>query len=258
MPFPNYPDKHKAASVLTGQDMIAYRYRLGRMPKIKSPEAVILCLQRGLPERLRRKFPYRKAGKLMGDLFLLKKTKRRVAVLTNIGVGAPSIGAIAEELIAWGVKQIISISWAGGLQSNQNPGDIVICDKAIRDEGVSHHYLPPDKFVRADSQLVIRITDAFQELGIPASIGTTWTTDAPYRETSEEILEYQSEGIKTVEMEAAALFAIGQVRNIKTSAICVVGDSLANLKWEAPDDIQPIEDSLEVAYVAAIKAMDNL
>ena len=59
-------------------------------------------------------------------------------------------------------------------------------------------------------------------------------------------------------MEAAALFAIGQVRNIKTSAICVVGDSLANLKWEAPDDIQPIEDSLDVAYAAAIKALDNL
>lgn len=257
MSFPNYSDKYKSVSLLDPKAMVAYRRRLGRLPKIDPPEGVLFCLQRGLPERMRWQFPLRHAGRLMGDLYLVKRTRGRVAVLTNFGIGAPLVTALAEELIAFGVKRLISMAWGGGLQPDLKPGDIVICDSAIRDEGVSHHYLPPAKYVRASPALVDRLGAALKSRGLRYQAGATWTTDAPYRETLEEVRQYQAEGIKTVEMEVAALLALGQVRMVETAGVVVVGDSLADLHWQAPDDVKPIERALEKVYEASIEALSQ-
>jgi uridine phosphorylase len=236
--------------------MIAYRRRLGRLPDIAPPQGIILCLQRGLPERLRRRYPLRQVGRLMGDLYVLKRSGGKVAVLTNFGIGAPLIGALAEELIAWGVRRLISLSWAGGLQPELQPGDIVVCERALRDEGVSHHYLPPGKFVQADERLVLSLVHALQGNRRPCTTGATWTTDAPYRETRDEVQLYQAEGIQTVEMETAGLLAIAQARGVQAASICVVGDSLAELRWQAPPDVRPVERGLEAAYAVAVEVLE--
>jgi uridine phosphorylase len=256
MPFPNYPDKHLGQAIFSPQDIVTFRRRLGRMPRIDPPENIILCLQRGLPERLRRRHPYYKAGRLMGDLYLLKRSRAKTAVMTNFGIGAPLIASLAEELIAWGAKRLISISWTGGLQANLKPGSIVIGEHAIRDEGTSHHYLPAGKFVNADEQLVEKLMETFKSMGQEFAVGTTWTTDAPYRETIDEVRQYQAEGVLTVEMESAGLLAIGQARSVQTASIFVVGDTLADFNWKAPHDLRIVEDSLEKAYAAAIAALD--
>jgi uridine phosphorylase len=87
------------------------------------------------------------------------------------------------------------------------------------------------------------------------SSGATWTTDAPYRETKDEILQYQSEGVQVVEMEIAGLFALGQVRNVQVASIVVVADSLADLTWQSPADMRVIDRSFEIAYHVAIDAL---
>ena len=255
MPFPNYPSKYESEALLTPQDMLAYRRRLGRLPDIEPPLSVILCLQRGLPERLRWRYPIRKAGRLIGDLYLLKRSGGKVGVLTNFGLGAPLIVALAEELIAWGVKRLISLSLSAGLQPELKPGDIVVCERALRDEGVSHHYLPPEKFVQADRQLVLDLVKALEGLGESFSIGATWSIDAPYRETRDEVQQYQTEGIKTAEMETAGLLAVAQVRGVQAASVLVVGDSLSGLRWELPPDPRPAERRIEAAYVAVVKAL---
>jgi uridine phosphorylase len=255
MTFPNYPEKHNAASLLEPGEMIAYRRRLGRLPKIDSPEAVLLCLHKGLPERMRWRIPIRHTGRLMGDLYTVKRARGRVAVLTNFGIGAPLVVSLAEELIAFGVKRLISLAWGGALQPGLRPGDIVVCERAIRDEGTSHHYLPPAKYSQADLGLTANLVAALKARGRDCQVGATWTTDAPYRETREEVQHYQAEGIKTVEMEIAALFALGQVRRVQTAAAVVVGDSLAGLHWQAPTEVSVIERALEAAYTASLDAL---
>jgi len=191
----------------------------------------------------------------MGDLFTLKRERGRLAVLTNIGIGAPQIVALAEELIAWGVRRLVSLVWGGGIQVDLKPGDIVICERAIRDEGTSFHYIPPDKYVSADPDLVQRLSETFRQHGLSFQVGTSWTIDASYRETQEEIRQYQNEGVKTVEMEIAALLALGVFRQVETASVVVIGDSLAHLKWEAPYDTRPVERSLERAYAAILEAL---
>jgi len=257
MPIPNFPDKSKGKPLLTPQHMLAYRQQAGQLPQGAGPQAVILCLQRGLPERLKRKHPLRKVGRLNGDLFALTKTQGRVMVLTNFGLGSPLMAGLAEELIAWGAQRLISISMAGGIQADLKAGDLVVCDRALRDEGTSYHYLPPGDYVAANPELVKDLAASLSAQGQTAHIGATWTTDATFRETDLEVVHYQAAGIKTVEMESAALFAVAQVRRAQAASVFVVGDSLAGGVWRPPGDLRLLDRSFELAYNAAIEVLKS-
>jgi uridine phosphorylase len=252
--FPNYPDKYKLESLLTADELVAYRARLGRMPKVK-PEGVLFCLERGLPHHMRWRIPVERAGAMNADVYAVKKSKGRVAVLTSFGGGSPMVMELAEELAVMGTKRMILITWGGTLQKDIQPGDIIVCNRAIRDEGASHHYLPPAKYIDADSLLVDQLVEAIRKRGAACSVGTTWTTDAPYRETREEVMQYQAEGVKTVEMESAGLFTVGQVRHVQTASVVIGMDSLASLRWETPERLDSIMRSLEIVYAAAIDVL---
>jgi uridine phosphorylase len=256
MSFPNYPEKHKLEPLFTAEDLVAYRARLGRMPKVK-PAGVLFCLERGLPHRMRWRIPVKRAGSMNADVYAVKKSKGKVAVLTSFGGGSPMVVELAEELAVMGARRMILMTWGGLLQTDLKPGDIVVCDRAIRDDGVSHHYLPPEKTIRADLALVDQLVDSIRSRGARCTIGATWTTDAPYRETREEILQYQAEGVKTVEMESAGLFTVGQVRGIQTASVVVGMDSLATLQWQTPERLDAITRSLEVVYAAAIEVLSR-
>lgn len=257
MPFPNDPNKYQGEAVMQPTDTIAMRKRFGNFPKIDAPEGLILCLKNDLPHRLRWKIPVQKVGRVLGDMHLVKRTHGRVGVLSNFGIGAPVIVSLAEEMIAFGVKRFIILSWGGALQKNLSAGDIVINDKAIRDEGVSHHYLPSEKYAPADPVLKQKLEHKLISSNIKFTIGPAWTTDAPYRETRNEIKQYQSEGVQVVEMEIAGLFALGQVRKVQTASIVVVADSLADLTWQSPKDMNAINQSFEIAYKMAIDVLNE-
>jgi len=255
MGFPQFPEKFAKPAVLNAQDIVDYRRRLGRMPDLPGLEGVLLCLERGLPRKLRWKIPVRQAGSMNGEVYALKKSHGRVAVMTGFGGGAPIVAELAEEFVAMGAKKLILMTWGGALQPELQAGDIVVCDRALRDDGTSQHYLPPGKYVQAGPELVEGLMISIQKRGAACTTGTTWTTDAPYRETVEEVCQYQAEGVKTVEMESAGLFAIGAVRGVQTASVVVVMDSLATLHWQVPERLDPISRSLEVVYAAALEAL---
>ncbi len=255
MNFPNFSNKYGEKSLLNAEDIVDYRRRLGRYPKVADLQGVLLCLERGLPRRLRWKIPVQGVGSMNGDLFGVKKTKNRVAVMTNFGGGSPLVMELAEEFAVMGAKQLILMTWGGALQPDLKAGDIVVCDRAIRDDGASHHYLPAEKYISANGELVGCLVDAIQARGGQCSTGSTWTTDAPYRETLEEVRQYQSEGVKTVEMESAGLFTVGQVRGVATASVVVIMDSLANYRWQVPERLDLIQHSLEIVYSAAMDVL---
>ena len=164
---------------------------------------------------------------------------------------------LAEELAVMGAKKMILMTWGGILQENLKPGDIVVCNRAIRDEGASHHYLPHGKYVDASASLVKTLVEALRKRGGQSTVGTTWTTDAPYRETREEVIHYQAEGVQTVEMESAGLFTVGQLRSVQTASVVIGMDSLASLRWQTPERLDPIMRSLEIVYAAAIDVLSQ-
>ena len=102
MSYPVFTGKHTLDAVVTPAEMVAHRQRGGRLPASVSFDAAVICLQRGLPERLRRQTRIRRVGHLMGDLYSVDATRGRVAVLTNLGLGAPMVASQADELLALG------------------------------------------------------------------------------------------------------------------------------------------------------------
>lgn len=246
MSYPIHPDKHKLPAMLTAEKMIEFRRKQGGLRNVRAPETVVLCLYKGLMKYFSLKYSSKRITAFLGDLFLLTKTGGKTAVMGNFGIGSPVVASLAEELIAWGAKRLVILSLAGGLQSNLSPGDIVICDRAVRDEGTSYHYLPPETFVNASAELASQLSSTFKQMGAAHSVGGTWSTDAPYRESREEAMQYQNEGVMAVDMESAGLFAVAQARGVKASSVLVIGDSLAGTQWSAPPDMGALHQKLKL------------
>ena len=104
------------------------------------------------------------AGRL-GQVHLLERTGGRVAVVGGFGFGAPVATIVMENLVALGVERFVSMGTAGGLQPGQAFGDVVVCTAAVRDEGVSHHYVPPARWAHPDAELTARLADELDDGG---------------------------------------------------------------------------------------------
>lgn len=147
-------------------------------------------------------------------------------------VGAPGAAGQLEELIAMGCGKFIICGGAGVLQKDIAVGHLVVPDAALRDEGTSYHYLPPAREVPCNPEALRCIEQALQDRHIPYLKGKTWTTDALYRETEEKVALRVSEGYVTVEMEAAAFFAVARFRKVTLGQILYGGDDLSGAEWD--------------------------
>jgi uridine phosphorylase len=111
-------------------------------------------------------------------------------------------------------------------------GHVIVPTSAVRDEGTSYHYLPPSREVAADSEVVAAIIATLERHNLPYVTGKTWTTDALYRETRPKIARRVAEGCITVEMEAAACFAVAAFRGVRFGQILYAGDDLSGDLWD--------------------------
>ncbi len=152
-------------------------------------------------------------------------------VLARIGVGAPIAAIVLEEAIARGVRTVLVVGSAGSLRSDLAVGDSVIVTGAEREDGTSHHYLPAGTVVAADEELSARLTSAAERRGLVPRQGRAWTIDAPYRETAAAISRHREAGVLVVEMEAAAIFAVAQVRGVRAALLVAISDELSGPRY---------------------------
>jgi uridine phosphorylase len=127
-------------------------------------------------------------------------------------VGASFAVLVAEELFASGCTLLLSVTSAGRISGDTEPPYFILIERALRDEGTSYHYVAPSRYAAADPMLLERLEAALAAIGQPIQRGSTWTTDAPFRETPSTIEARRAEGILAVEMEAAALYSLANAR----------------------------------------------
>ena len=139
--------------------------------------------------------------------------------IIGCAVGASFAVLVAEELFASGCELLISVTSAGQIVEMREPPYFVLIEKALRDEGTSYHYLPPSEFSAIRPDLLSILDGAFSHLTVHIYHGSTWTTDAPFRETDAAIEHSRRLGIMGVEMEAAALYAFAEA--IQKSVVCL-------------------------------------
>jgi hypothetical protein len=144
-------------------------------------------------------------------------------------IGASFAVLVAEELFASGCGYLLSITSAGQITPIGSPPYFVLIDRALRDEGTSHHYLPPARYAEADPTLVDAAERALVDAPITVLRGGVWTTDAPFRETATAIAARRSEGLLAVEMEAAALYAFATARDRQVLCVAHVTNEMGRV-----------------------------
>ncbi len=152
--------------------------------------------------------------------------------LYHPGIGSSLTAAILEEVIAFGCKKFIACGGAGVLSKDIAVGNLIVVSGAIRDEGVSYHYLSPEREVVANEIGVNALVKTLNNRGVPHRVGKTWTTDAPYRETQNKIAKRKEEGCLTVEMESAGMMAVAQFRGVIFGQVLYGGDDLSGIEWD--------------------------
>jgi uridine phosphorylase len=157
---------------------------------------------------------------------------RRVAAF-HPGVGAPLAAAFLEEMIALGSRKFMACGGAGVLESAIALGHPIVVSAAVRDEGTSYHYLPPGREVEADPAGVAALEATLRAAHVEYLVGKTWTTDAIYRETPEKIRRRRAEGCLSVEMEAAAFFAVARFRGVRFGQLLYAGDDVGGEAWDS-------------------------
>jgi uridine phosphorylase len=141
-------------------------------------------------------------------------------------IGGPYAVLVAEQLRVSGADVIIGLTSAGRVLDSLPVPSLVIATSAIRDEGTSYHYLPPAETIHSSGGIAELLETELRDLDLPIKRGCVWTTDAPYRETREQLQYYASKGVLAVEMQAASLFAFAQARYASVGLVAHVTNAV--------------------------------
>jgi uridine phosphorylase len=142
-------------------------------------------------------------------------------------IGGPYAVLVAEQLWAAGAKAIVGITSAGRVSPTLPLPSIVVVDEAVRDEGTSLHYAPASVTIATPTpRMVAALARELGSVARHVRRGTAWTTDAPYRETAEQLRTWAGRGVLAVEMQAASLFAFAQARGANVAMVALVSNSV--------------------------------
>ncbi len=142
-------------------------------------------------------------------------------VLTKSGYGGPNIASLVEELSAFGVREFCLWGYLGAISLDLSIGDVIIASGAVREEGVSHHYLD-------DQEDAVFSAWAHEWSSLQSckefTVGIVWSCDAIYRETRQKLDKYRRAGVLGVEMEVASFYAVCHAKGLRGVAFLVVSD----------------------------------
>ena len=166
-------------------------------------------------------------------------------------VGSSYAVLVAEQLFVSGCKLLLSVTSAGMISKVSNTKQFALITYSIRDEGTSYHYLPADKPALLNEHLLKLLSGYTGNPDCPYFNGSSWTTDAPYRETPSAIAEMKQQNITCVEMEAAALYTLSAVKNYPIICFAHLTNSMAQKEgdFEKGEAFGSIDTLNLVAYV---------
>lgn len=167
-------------------------------------------------------------------------------------LGAPACVGSFEDIIPMGAKRIILLGNCGVLERSITDCGIIIPTRAIRDEGTSYHYAPAADDIQVNKSYTDLFRAILEEHGYPYVMGTTWTTDAFYRETRSKIARRKEMGAICVEMECAAMQAMCDFRGVEFFQFLYAGDNLDHSQWDprSLSGLARLDDKEKIALLA--------
>lgn len=175
-------------------------------------------------------------------------------------IGAPGTVMMSEELRALGAQTFIGFGLAGGISTGLRPGDLVLPNRCVAEDGTSAHYGGSDN-LRPSDILLRALGQSCSARGLSVTEGTVWTTDAPYRETVRKITHFRNQNVLAVDMETSGMYAFARFRGVDVCNILVVAD-LVGSDWDpaglfAQEDLQALLENAGCAAVSAVRGLER-
>ena len=157
---------------------------------------------------------------------------KKKVLIEVITIGAPVAAGTIEYLNCYGIKNVVAFGSAGCISDKFDARNLLVVERAIRDEGASYHYLPASLDVDLDKELSDKLTVFLNKKKIQNTKATTWTTDAFFRETKQRISKRIKQGAVAVEMECSALASVCKFYGMKFCQFLFFSDTVKNGDWE--------------------------
>ena len=146
-------------------------------------------------------------------------------VLINFGMGSPNAAIIMDLLGAIHPKACLFLGKCGGIDKKNQIGDLILPIAAIRGEGTSNDYFPPEVPALPAFMLQRAVSSSIRDYGRDYWTGTVYTTNRRIWEHDEAFKEYlKKTRAMAVDMETATLFSCGFANHIPTGALLLVSD----------------------------------
>jgi uridine phosphorylase len=172
----------------------------------------------------------------------------------STGIGAPSAEIALMDLSGAGADTFIRVGTCGALQPEIEIGTLVVQEGAVRLQGSPDAYCEPEYPAIADRDVTFALIEACEQLGMPYTVGLTASVDSFFAGQDNDMpvpLELpaktafapkmRSYGVKTFEMEAAALFVIGRLIKRRCGSICAVASNrTTGERREVPDTVADV------------------
>jgi len=241
-------------SVFRPEALLENARRQKDLPERPVPDICVLDPDGDIVRRLRATGEARKDETWPGYHTELYRFERDGEAFGIVGcaVGASFAVLVAEQLFAAGCRLLVSVTSSGRILPKDDPPYFVLIERALRDEGTSHHYRPTGRYATLADELRAPVETACKTVSRPVYTGATWTTDAPFRETETAIETARGEDILAVEMEAAALYAFADVRERPVVCFAHVTNQMGQTEEDfEKGDADGTQDALEVIEAAA-------
>lgn len=159
--------------------------------------------------------------------------------MINFGMGSPNAATIMDLLTAIHPKAVLFLGKTGGVKAQNKVGDLILPLAAIRGEGTSNDYFPPEVPSLPAFSLQKAISQTITDYGRDYWTGTVYTTNRRVWEHDENFKEYLRKiKVMAVDMETATLFSVGFYNSIPTGALLLISDKPMveeGIKTEASD-----------------------
>lgn len=145
--------------------------------------------------------------------------------IINFGMGSSVAATIMDLLTAIRPKAVVFLGKCGGLKKKNKVGDLILPIAAIRGEGTSNDYLPPEVPALPAFALQKAISTTIRDFGRDYWTGTCYTTNRRVWEHDKEFKRYLKKlRAMAVDMETATIFTTGFANKIPTGALLLVSD----------------------------------
>ncbi|MCA1756720.1 MAG: AMP nucleosidase [Bacteroidales bacterium] len=158
------------------------------------------------------------------DRNMLNATADGITII-NFGMGSPNAATIIDLLSAIRPKAMLFLGKCGGLKRKNKLGDLIVPIAAIRSDGTSNDYLPPEIPALPSFKLQIALSSVITRHSLEYWTGTVYTTNRRVWEHDDRIKKYlRKTRAMAIDMETATIFTVGFANEIPTGALLLVSD----------------------------------